>query len=311
MPAELEGVVIRSTGSWYEVSLPDGRILPCRLKGKFRLAGLKTTNPVAVGDHVIVDDESDPVIIQIKERENYIIRQSPRKKNHTHILAANLDQAILLVTYALPRTSTGFMDRFLVTAEAYHIPTQIVFNKQDAFNEKQLAKQAEIIDIYRYVGYPVHVVSVMEGTGMEELEEAMKGKTSLLAGHSGVGKSSLLNHLVPELELSTREISRTHEKGKHTTTFAEMFDIPGGGRVIDTPGIKEFGVLDFEESELAGYFPEMKELRENCKFSNCLHLNEPKCAVHSAVEEGLIPYERFKNYVNIMGDVHEANNNWG
>jgi len=309
MKSKMEGRVFRSTGSWYSVVTNDGTIVDCRIKGKFRLDNLKSTNPVAVGDHVVIEleDASDTAIIQeILPRGNYISRQSPRHKYARHIIASNLDQAFLIATVAFPRTSTGFIDRFLVTAEAYHINTHLIFNKQDLLSEKEKAKQENIITYYREIGYPVHLVSAQTGLNIDQLTNAMKNKTTLLSGHSGVGKSTLINVIHPGLDLKTSLVSKSTQKGVHATTYAEMFTLPFGGFIIDTPGIKEFSILDLEPEEVGHYFPEMVGLIGGCKFNNCLHLNEPNCAVKNALDCGTIHPERYKNYCNIVEDCKKS-----
>lgn len=299
-----KGKVIRSTGSWYVVMGTNGTLYNCRLKGRFRLDGYKNSNPVAVGDEVTLSfEEGDTVISEIHERNNYISRQSPKHMQSRNIIAANLDQAFVIATISNPRTSTGFIDRFLITAEAYHIPTHIIFNKQDILTPKDLAKQEEIVQMYQAIGYPVHLVSAVTGMGLEGLKATLKDKVTLLAGHSGTGKSSLVNQICPELDLRVNTISKKHHKGMHTTTFAEMFPLSFGGYIIDTPGIKEFGILDLEPEEVSHYFPEMRAVLQNCQFNNCLHLDEPKCAVKEAIVKGNISIERYTNYLNILGDV--------
>lgn len=301
----MRGRALRSTGSWYNVRLDDGRLIECRVRGKFKLDEEKLTNPVAVGDYVTIEvEETDgtAVIAEIEPRRNYISRQSPRMKQARHIIAANLDQAFLVATIANPRTSTGFIDRFLLTAEAYGIPAHIIFNKQDLMQGKDLKKQEEISEMYKQIGYPVHLVAAQTNTGIEELKALMRDKTTLISGHSGVGKSTLINTIHPQANLRTGQISEYHQKGMHVTTFAEMHELPFGGYVIDTPGIKEFGLLDIEPQEVSHYFREMRELVTECKFNNCLHVNEPKCAVKQALLDGKISEERFKNYLNILED---------
>lgn len=301
----VEGRVFKSTGSWYLVRTKDGAFVDCRVKGKFRLDELNHTNPVAVGDQVMIEFEDSTgtaMITDILPRSNYISRQSPRLKHARHIIASNLDQAFLIATIAHPRTSTGFIDRFLVTAEAYHIKGHLVFNKQDIFSNKEKDKQEKITTMYESIGYPVHLVSAHTGLNMEELQAHMKNKTTLLAGHSGVGKSTLINFIHPGLDIKTSEVSKSTQKGMHATTFAEMFTLPFGGYLIDTPGIKEFGILDLEAEEVSHYYPEMVGLITNCKFNNCLHLEEPDCAVKNALNRGVIHHERYKNYRNIVED---------
>lgn len=305
--ALLRARVTKSTGAWYKLITSEGHLVEARLKGLMRLDGLTSTNPVAVGDIVeIENEEGDWMINKIVPRENYIIRKSPAKRAHSHILAANLDQALVLITASKPRTSSGFIDRFLITAEAYHIPSVLVFNKQDILTEKDLVIQNKFIDIYSNLGYPCMLVSSIEGDGVEEIKSLLKDKTSLLIGHSGVGKSTLANAIDSDLELKTGEVSKKHEKGKHTTTFAEMFFLSFGGSIIDIPGIKEFGVVGFEDYELNHYFKEFAELLPQCKFNNCMHINEPQCAVLEALEKGEISAERYKNYLSILEDIDEA-----
>lgn len=301
----MKGVVIKSTGSWYNVLTSDGAIVDCRIKGLFRIKGIKTTNPIAVGDRVEFDfegDEGQGVIHKIEERKNYIIRKSINLSKQSHIIAANLDQALLIVTLALPRTSAGFIDRFLVTAEAYHIPTSIIFNKIDLFEtDTELMKELDhFIAIYENIGYKCYKVSATENKSIDTIKDITRNKTSLIAGHSGVGKSTLVNTLDSNLDLKTGDISESHFKGKHTTTFAEMHKLSYGGFIIDTPGIKELGLVDMQKEEIADYFPEMRALKNNCKFNNCLHLNEPKCAVMAAVEKGAIASSRYSSYLGIM-----------
>lgn len=304
----MKGRVVRSTGKWYKVKTDAGALLEARLKGKMRLQELDTTNPVAVGDYVVLEkDGNDTMITDIVDRDNFIIRQSPSKRMARHILAANVDQAFLIVTMSRPRTSSGFIDRFLITAEAYHIPVVLIFNKQDALSEKDRDKQAEFAHIYADCGYKVAFVSALQNIGVEELKATMKDKTTLFCGHSGVGKSTLANAIDESLKLRTKEISNKYEKGVHTTTFAELFELPFGGSIIDIPGIKEFGVIDFEKQEVGHFFPEMKRYLSRCKYSNCLHDNEPDCAVKEALENDEISFERYKNYLNILSDIEEFN----
>jgi ribosome biogenesis GTPase len=302
------GRVVRSTGKWYKVKTTEGFLVDARLKGKIRLQELDTTNPIAVGDYVVLEqDGKDTMITEVQKRNNVIIRQSPAKRMARHILAANVDQAFVLVTMSRPRTSSGFIDRFLISAEAYHIPITLVFNKQDALNVKDIETQKEFVEIYKNCGYNIAFVSALKNQGVEELKSAMKNKTTLFCGHSGVGKSTLANAIDESLQLKTKEISNKYEKGVHTTTFAELFELPFGGSVIDIPGIKEFGVIDFDKYEVSHYFPEMKRYLSNCKFNNCLHDNEPNCAIKAALEEGNISIERYKNYLNILSDIEEFN----
>lgn len=298
----MKGVVIKSTGSWYAVRTENGELLDCRIRGKFRIKGIKSTNPVAVGDHVTVEKENDgtAIITDIDERKNYIIRKSVNLSKQTHILAANIDLAILVVTIAQPRTSSGFIDRFLVTAEAYSIPVMIVFNKRDIYDEEQLSIAAEWMDLYSAAGYSCRIVSAFDEKDISQLREKIKGKVTLFSGHSGSGKSSLINAIQPGLGLKIGDISQVHFKGTHTTTFAEMFSLDEGGDIIDTPGIKELGLVEISKHELSHYFPEMRKLMNQCRFDNCIHVNEPGCRVKKAVEEGTIPAMRYESYLNML-----------
>ena len=297
----MQGLVTKSTGSWYQVKSGEETI-DCRIKGKFRTKGITTTNPLAVGD--VVDFEMEPeqnngVITNLHQRKNYIIRKSINLSKQAQIIAANLDLALLVVTLASPRTSLGFIDRFLVTAEAYSIPACLIFNKLDLFSEEGLEILAEYQSIYENIGYPCYSVSVLEGTNIDHVQDLLKDKVTLFSGHSGVGKSSLINRLLPDLDLRTHMISDWSDKGMHTTTFAEMFDLPQGGYIIDTPGIRELGVIDIEKNELSHFFPEMRERMNQCRFNNCRHINEPGCAVLAAIEEGEISLSRYDSYLSI------------
>ncbi|MBD2702647.1 ribosome small subunit-dependent GTPase A [Spirosoma sp. BT702] len=298
------GLVIRSTGSWYDVRDTDGHVYQARLPGKFKMKGMKVTNPIAVGDKVAfeVEDEAEntAVINDIAPRENYIIRQSVHKTAHGHILAANLDQAVLLATLTLPRTSLGFIDRFLVSAESFRIPTAVVFNKTDILNEEGLAFQQEIMDMYERIGYTCLATSATEGEGVDTFRQLLDHKVTLLSGHSGVGKSSLVNAISPNLNLRTNEVSTFANKGVHTTTFAEMFELAPNTFIIDTPGIKELGLIDTEREEISHYFPEMRDRLNECRFHNCLHINEPGCAIKDAVAEGDIAESRYMSYLSMM-----------
>lgn len=298
------GLILRSTGSWYDIRNEDGHLYKGRLKGKFKIMGLKVTNPIAVGDRVQfeVEDiaENTAVITNIEPRTNYIIRQSVHKTAHGHILAANIDQAVMLATLAMPRTSMGFIDRFLVTAEAFRISTTIVFNKTDILHEEGLAFQQEIIDLYEKIGYNCLVTSATQGDGVEAFRELLAQKTTLLSGHSGVGKSSLVNAIAPTLNLRTNEVSTFANKGVHTTTFAEMFELAPDTYIIDTPGIKELGLVEMAKEEISHYFPEMRARLNQCRFNNCLHVNEPGCAVKAAVAEGDIAESRFMSYLSML-----------
>lgn len=298
------GLVIRSTGSWYEVRTSNAHILQCRLKGKFKIKGFKVTNPIAVGDKVVYDiedeNENTGIITDILPRENYIIRQSVHKTAHGHLIASNLDQAILIVTLTFPRTSLGFIDRFLVSAESFRIPTILVFNKLDMLNEEGIEFQKELAAMYDALGYHSIFTSATEGTGIEEFRAILKNKISLVSGHSGVGKSTLINAVAPDLDLATSEVSTYANKGVHTTTFAEMFELEPNTFIIDSPGIKELGLADIAPAEISHYFPEMREMLNECRFNNCLHINEPNCAVKDAVEEEKIAHSRYLSYLSMV-----------
>ena len=301
----MQGRVIKSTGSWYQVKMDNGAVISCRIKGKLRLIERRTTTPVNIGDLVMVNiEEGDATIQEVLPRSNYIIRQSTHNRTAEHIIAANLDQAIIMATIAMPRTSTGFIDRFLVTATAYHIPCIVLFNKTDLYNESEQEQVAQLANIYRQAGFMVVATSAEKNTGVDEVRSLLQGKISLLAGHSGVGKSTLINKIDSKLQLKTAEVAAYNQKGKHTTTFAEMFELPFGGFIIDTPGIKEFGVLDFEAAEVAQYFPEMEKRMHDCRFNNCLHINEPGCAVKAALEDGDIAMSRYENYLSIIQELN-------
>jgi len=306
MDGLLSGTVFRSTGSWYEVLTDEGKMISCRLKGNFKIKGLRTTNPLAVGDLVdlkILPEEERGLIVKIHPRKNYIIRKATKLSKASHIIAANVDQAVLIASLEKPRTSTGFIDRFLVTAEAYHIPSIIVFNKYDLYNDPVKQTLATYIEVYQAAGYQCLVTSAKEGMHLDQLKQVLKDKKSLLSGHSGVGKSALINGIDQTLNLKEGEISKVHLKGKHTTTFAEMFKISFGGLIIDTPGIKEFGLVEFDKTELGHRFPEIRGLMNKCRFNNCLHINEPGCAVRTAVDEGHMASFRYKNYLNMLADL--------
>jgi ribosome biogenesis GTPase len=297
-----EGRVLKSTGSWFEVELPHQKTISCRIRGQLRLKGISSTNPVAVGDIVHVQEQTDGtgVITDINERTNYIIRKSINLSKQTHILAANIDCAWIVVTPVFPKTSTGFIDRFIAAAESYHIPVGIIFNKSDLFVNHLSEIQREYLDIYESLGYKCIKVSSQTKEGIDELQSLLNGKVNLLTGHSGVGKSSLINSIIPDLNLKVGEISRQHLKGKHTTTFAEMHKVDDSTYIIDTPGIREFVNIDFVPSEISHYFIEMRALLNDCKFNNCLHENEQQCAVKAAYEAGKIHPDRYYNYLSIL-----------
>jgi ribosome biogenesis GTPase len=304
----MQGLITRSTGSWYDVRTEEGQMIRCRLRGKFKLSidDKKVTNPIAVGDNIVWEwenqGENTGIIVEILPRENYIIRKSVHKTAHGHILAANLDQAVLLATLALPRTSLGFIDRFLVTAESFRIPTKIVFNKIDILEEDGFEYLDELKGLYAKLGYACFFTSTLEHKGIEEFRALLQGKKTLLSGHSGVGKSTLVNSIAPDLQLRTSEVSSFANKGVHTTTFAEMFEIAPDTFIIDTPGIKELGLIDIDKEEICHFFPEMRDLLNLCKYHNCLHLNEPQCAVLKAVEEGRIAESRYASYLSMIED---------
>lgn len=304
----MKALVYKSTGSWYQLRNERGDLLNARIKGKLRIGDITSTNPVAVGDVVEVDMEGETgnaVITEIHERKNYINRSSPHRKNQHHIVAANIDQSLLFATLREPRTSLGFIDRFLITSEAYHIPAIIVFNKCDLYKEKDMNKLEDIRDIYEPIGYRIMTMSLETGEGLEEVKSILAQKVTLLSGHSGVGKSTFINHLFPGKELKTQDVSGWSGKGLHTTTFAEMYDLPGGGKIIDTPGIRELGLVDISKQELSHYMPEMRAFLAGCQFNNCIHRDEPGCAVKAAVNNGSIHEERYISYLNIMDSLDE------
>lgn len=305
----MKGIVYKSTGSWYVVKAEDGRFYNARIKGIFKIDGITSTNPLAVGDEVSMaienEETSSAMIDEIFERRNYINRQSPSHKKHHQIVAANLDQSLLFATLKDPKTSQGFIDRFLVTCEAYHVPAIIVFNKADLYKQKELDKFDKVAKIYREIGYQVVLMSLEKGDGVQAVKELLHNKITLVSGHSGVGKSTFINAIFPEKHLKTQDVSEWSGKGLHTTTFAEMFDLPFGGSVIDTPGVREFGLVDIPRQELSHYFPEMAKLISDCQFNNCLHINEPGCAVKDAVEAGTIHEDRYVSYLNIFETIIE------
>lgn len=303
-----KGLIIKSTGSWHSVKMPSGVVHECKIRGKFRMKGIRTTNPIAVGDWVDIKIEKDAdsgFITKIHQRKNYIIRKSINLSKQAHILAANVDQAFLIVTLASPATETTFIDRFLVSAEAYSIPVNLVFNKVDLYDQETIAKMDNLIALYEKIEYTCLKSSATEHIGIEQVQELMKGKVNVISGHSGVGKSTLINALDSELNLKTGEISDYHKAGKHTTTFSEMFELSTGGYIIDTPGIKGFGVIDMEKEEVSHFFPEMFKLSSGCQFHNCSHTHEPKCVVKSAVEEGEISMSRYNSYLSIISEDEE------
>lgn len=301
----MTGIVYKSTGSWYTVKAENHQFFECRIKGKFRMKGIKSTNPIAVGDVVDfeLDETSDAVtgtIHNIHERKNYIVRKSVNLSKQTHIIASNIDMVFLLITINNPPTTTSFIDRFLVTAEAYGIEAVLVFNKIDTFDEAMVEEQLYLQYIYSQIGYKSLKVSAIGNVGLEELKQMMIGKVSMFSGHSGVGKSTLVNALEPNLNLKTKTISEQSKQGQHTTTFAEMYDLSFDARIIDTPGIKGFGIVDLEPAEISGYFPEFFKLKDQCKFNNCLHKEEPHCAVKKALEENKIAWSRYNSYLKIL-----------
>jgi len=306
----LEGLVYRSTGSWYEVKDLHNQFWKCRLKGKFKLdESIRSSNPIAVGDivHFDIEDKTEEtgMIYEIETRANYVARVSPKNRNLKHIIASNLDQSLLIATLKNPKTSSGFIDRFLVSCEAYHIPAIIAFNKSDIYGEEENDRYLYLKNIYEAIGYKVLLISAKEKTSIDKLIALLENKKTLISGHSGVGKSSLINVLMPEQDLKVMEVSDWSGKGMHTTTFAEMYDLTNTSKLIDTPGIRELGIVDIEKEELSGYFPEMRTRLQHCKFNNCLHLNEPDCAIQDAVIEGEIEEERFANYLAILATLGE------
>lgn len=305
----MKATVYKSTGSWYTVKDETGKFWDARMKGVMKLDGITSTNPVAVGDIVEIESQADTdnsaIIDEIHQRHNYINRQSPRQKYQHHIVAANLDQSMLVATLKEPKTSQGFIDRFLVASEMYHVSPFIVFNKSDLYKAKEMAKYDQWKAMYEAVGYKVFLVSVEKKEGVEEVLELLKDKTTLISGHSGVGKSSFLNVVFPDINLKTQDISGWSGKGQHTTTFAEMYDLPFGGRIIDTPGMREFGLVDIEKQEVSHYFPEMRDRLNNCQFNNCLHFNEPGCAIKEATRNAEIHEDRYVSYVGIMESIEQ------
>jgi ribosome biogenesis GTPase / thiamine phosphate phosphatase len=301
----LKGIVIKSTGSWIRVRLSGGTSLECKLKGQFRVRDIKHTNPVAIGDHVEVEHlpgDSHGMVTQIMARDNYIIRKATKLSKVSHIIAANLDHAYLIVTMAQPRTSNGFIDRFLVTAAGYYIPASLIFNKIDICNEELIGAMDEMSAIYEKAGYACYRVSALRGDGIETVRDLLKGKVSLFSGHSGAGKSALIKAVDPSLTPRIGSISEAHQKGKHTTTFAEMYELSDEGFIVDTPGIKEFGLIDFDKSEIPRCFPEMDRLLPHCQYKNCSHTHEPGCAVKEGLDSGAVSMLRYNSYLSILND---------
>ena len=303
----MKGFVIKNTGSWYSVQTDDGKVVECKIKGNFRLKGIRSTNPVAVGDQVEIalNQEGTAFITHIDERRNYIIRKSQNLSKQSHIIAANVDQAFLIVTVNYPQTSTTFIDRFLASAEAYSVPVVLVFNKRDILSDDERHYQQSMVHLYETIGYECREISAATGEGIEELHKLLKGKITLLSGNSGVGKSTLINQILPEANLRTAEISDAHNTGMHTTTFSEMLELPEGGYIIDTPGIKGFGTFDMEPEELTSYFREIFHFSKDCKFSNCTHTHEPGCAVSKALEDHYIAQSRYQSYLGMLEDKDE------
>ena len=303
----MRSLVVKNTGSWYLAKTEDGRLIETKLKGNFRLKDIKSTNPVAVGDFVFIEEnpEGTALIYEIEDRKNYIIRRSSNLSKQSHIIAANLDMAALIVTVNYPVTTTTFIDRFLATTEAYRIPAMLLFNKIDRYSDEDLEYVNALINLYETTGYSCYKMSALKDDDISFLFDLLRNKTTLFSGHSGVGKTTIINRLAPKLQLRTREISEYHNKGMHTTTFSEMIDLPEGGYIIDTPGIKGFGVFDMESVEISHYFPEIFKISAACKFNNCTHRREPGCAVLKAVDEHFISESRFRSYLNILEDENE------
>ena len=309
----MKAKVYKSTGSWYVVKTADGKIFQARIKGVMKIEDITSTNPIAVGDEVEIamenELESTVIISAVTDRKNHVVRGSPHNKRQQHIVASNIDQSLLFVTLREPRTSQGFIDRFLIACEMYHVPAIIIFNKSDLYKKKELDLFEKMKQLYEKIGYTTVLASIAKNEGVNQIISLLKDKITLLSGHSGVGKSTFINTVFPDLTLKTQEVSGWSGKGMHTTTFAEMFDLPFGGQIIDTPGIREFGLMHVSKQELSHYFPEMRKLINGCQFNNCLHINEPGCAIKKAVADGVISEERYISYFNIIDTIDE--NNWG
>jgi len=305
----MNAIVYKSTGSWYLVKTEKGEAFNARIKGIFKIDEITSTNPIAVGDEVEIETESiaenTAVITNIFDRKNYIVRATPHRTWQRHIVASNIDQSLLFATLREPRTSQGFIDRFLIASEAFHVPAMIVFNKSDLYRKKEMQRFEEMKKMYESIGYRALLLSIKENNGIDDLKNVLQNQTTLISGHSGVGKSTFINAIIPDLMLRTKDVSGWSGKGMHTTTFAEMFDLPFGGSIIDTPGLREFGLTDITRQELSHYFPEMRERLTDCQFNNCIHINEPGCAVKMAVEEGKIAVERYISYCNILESIEE------
>ncbi len=304
----MHGLIIKNTGSWYTVKTDDGRIVECKVKGNFRLKGIRSTSPVAVGDYVdiIMNAEGTALISAIDDRKNYIIRKASNLSKQSQIIAANLDQALLIITIKQPETSTTFIDRFLAGAEAYRVPVVLVFNKTDLLNDDERRYQQQMVELYETIGYPCIEISAETGMGIDQLQTLLKQKVTLVSGNSGVGKSTLINAIIPHADQRTAEISNAHGTGMHTTTFSEMIELAEGGYLIDTPGIKGFGTFDIEREELTSYFKEIFEFSKDCKFNNCTHTHEPGCAVIQAVENHYISASRYQSYLNMLEDKDDS-----